>query len=118
MASFPVLKTGAVAQYPASRAFQYRNQILRFVDGNEQKYRDSAGPLHRWVIRLDQLDPTELAAIEDFFLTNQGAFASFSFTDPWDSAVYSNCSISADNLGTMTKEELQNLASITIVENR
>jgi hypothetical protein len=118
MATFPVLKTGAVAQYPASRAFQYQNQILRFVDGNEQRYRDSAGPLHRWVIRLDYLDATELAEIEDFFRNNQGSFASFAFVDPWDNTSYPNCSIAGDTLVTVAKDESRNTTSLTILENR
>jgi hypothetical protein len=118
MATFPALSTGAVAQYPASRTFRYRNQALRFVDGNEQRYRDSAGPLHQWTIRLDGLDATELAAIEDFFLSNQGRFASFTFIDPWDNTSYSNCSISSDDLSALFQEESRSGTSITIVENR
>lgn len=118
MAAFPVLKTGAVAQYPAARTFVYRNQALRFVDGNEQRYRDSAGPLHRWTIRLDLLDATEMAALEDFFFGNQGRFAGFTFVDPWDGSSYSNCSIAADELTATAQHDFRNSTSITIVENR
>jgi phage-related protein len=118
MATFPVLKTGAVAQYPASRAVQYQNQILRFVDGGEQRYRDASTGLHRWTIRLDYLDATELAAIEDFFLSNQGSFNSFAFTDPWDNTAYPNCSIVGDHLGTISKQEFRHVTSVTIAENR
>ena len=118
MATFPPLKTGAVAQYPAVRAFQYQNQIVRFVAGNEQRYRVSAGPLHRWIVRLDYLDATEMAAIEDFFGANQGSYASFAFTDPWDNSSYPSCSIVGDHLGVLAKHELRNTTSVTIVENR
>src|ERR1700677_1084263 len=93
MATFPPLKTSAVAQYPAIKALRYQNQIVRFVDGNEQRYRDSAGPLQRWTIRLDKLDETELAAFDNFFLSNQGSFTSFVFIDPWDGTSYPNCSL-------------------------
>src|SRR5215472_1737758 len=113
MAAFPILKTGAVAQYPAIRASQYRNQILRFVDGNEQRYRDSAGPIHRWTIHFDYLDATEMAAIQDFFQANQGSFENFAFTDPWDNTAYQNCSIIGDNLAELAKQEFQNITSIT-----
>ena len=118
MATFPALKTGAVLQYPAGRTFQYQNQVLRFVDGNEQRYRDAAGPLHRWTIRLDYLDATELAAIEDFFAANQGSFANFAFVDPWDNTSYSNCSIASDTLSLISQDDFRNLTSITIMENR
>ncbi|MGA3240928.1 MAG: DUF2460 domain-containing protein [Bryobacteraceae bacterium] len=118
MATFPSLKTGAVAQYPAIKSLRFQNQIVRFVDGNEQRYRDSAGPLHQWVIRLDQLDETELASLESFFLSNQGSFASFIFIDPWNATSYPNCSIGSDQLQLTSVEELQNATSVTVTENR
>jgi len=118
MATFPPLKTGAVAQYPATKSVRFQNQIVRFLDGNEQRYRDSAGPLHRWSIRLNQLDETELASLEAFFLSNQGSFASFTFIDPWDSASYPNCSAGSDQLELTCVEELRNTTSMTVTENR
>jgi phage-related protein len=118
MAAFPTLRTQAVAQYPSSRALRYQNQKLRFVDGYEQRYRDAAGPLHQWTIRLNQLDETEMAAIEQFFLENQGRFTTFSFTDPWDGAVYPICTVSADTLNLSFVAEMRGQATLTIVENR
>jgi len=56
MATFPVLKTGVVMQYPASSTIRYSNLRVQFVDGFEQRYRDYATPLHEWVIRLNLLD--------------------------------------------------------------
>jgi hypothetical protein len=93
MATFPILKTGAVIQYPATRQSRYQNQALRFLDGTEQRYRDCAGPLLRWQIPLSLLDESELAAIEQFFEDNQGAFGSFAFTDPWDGTAHPDCSL-------------------------
>jgi hypothetical protein len=118
MAAFPPLKTGAVAQYPANQAIRYQNQIVRFVDGNEQRYRDSAGPLHRWTIRLDMLDETEMASIENFFLLNQGSFASFAFVDPWSGASYPNCSIEGDALQMNSLDDWRNATSLIVSENR
>ena len=77
MATFPKLKTNAIAQYPLARREQFQNQTVRFVDGSEQRYRDSAGARLEWDIQLSQLDEGELAAIEEFFLASQGAFGSF-----------------------------------------
>ena len=62
-APFPKLKTNAMAQYPATKRVRLQNQVLWFVDGRQQRYRDSAGPLHQWEIRLDQLDESEMAAL-------------------------------------------------------
>jgi len=42
------------------------------------------GRCNRWEIRLAALDESEMAALEQFFLDNQGGFGNFAFTDPWD----------------------------------
>ncbi|MGC2819953.1 MAG: hypothetical protein WA198_09735 [Candidatus Sulfotelmatobacter sp.] len=52
MATFPTLKTGAMAQYGSSRARRFSTQVLRFVDGSEQRFPDFGTPLLQWVIRL------------------------------------------------------------------
>lgn len=118
MANFPKLKTGAIAQYPTGKTFRFRNQILRFVDGTDQRYRDSAGPLHIWEIRLDKLDEREMAGIEAFFAENQGSFGNFTFTDPWDGQVYPNCSLASDSLSLVSLNEMQGTVALKVIENR
>lgn len=115
---FPKLSTNAVAQYPATRKVSFRNQVLRFVDGAAQRYRDSIGPLRQWDIRLDQLDEREMAAIERFFAANQGCFGNFEFTDPWDGQVYRNCSFASDALGLVSMAEMNGRTSFTVRQNR
>ena len=117
MATFPKLKTGAIAQYPMARSEQYQNQTVRFVDGSEQRYRDSSGARLAWQIELSELDEGELASIEEFFLSNQGAFGSFSFTDPWDGHVYDNCSMSAGSLALLTSGEMRGSTKLAVVKN-
>ncbi len=118
MATFPKLKTNAVAQYPATKTLRFQNQTLRFVDGREQRYRDSGGPLHRWEIHLNALDESELAALEQFLDQNQGRLSSFAFTDPWDGTAYANCSLARDDLELIALGEMQGKTSLTVVENR
>ena len=118
MATFPTLKTHAAMQYPATRQVRYQNQALRFLDGTEQRYRDCAGPLLRWQIPLSLLDEGEVAAIEQFFADNQGAFGSFAFTDPWDGTVHPNCSLETDTLQTTASGEMDGATVLTVVENR
>jgi hypothetical protein len=118
MATFPKLKTKAVAQYPATRSLQYRNQTVRFLDGTDQRYRDASGPLHRWIIRLSELDEGELAAMEGFFLSNEGRFGSFVFVDPWDGTSYPTCSLAGDEVDLTAVAEMQGQTSLTVVENR
>jgi hypothetical protein len=118
MANFPTLKTGAVAQYPATVTLRHRNQTVRFVDGVEQRYRDSARPLRRWLLMVDQLDESEASAVEKFLAENQGAFANFGFTDPWTGVHFPNCSIEDDALDISFSGEMHGSTLVTIVENR
>jgi hypothetical protein len=116
--TFPKLKTDAVAQYPATKVLRFQNQVLRFLDGTEQRYRDCAGALHTWKIRLDQLDEGEMAALEEFFVSSQGAFGPFAFTDPWDGRSYADCSLDMDEMELDAVEEMRGSTSLTIRENR
>ena len=118
MATFPSLKTNAVAQYPAQRTLRFQNQSLRFVDGTEQRYRDSAGALHQWDILLDELDDAEMTALEAFFLGNQGAFATFTFTDPWDGTAYTNCCLASGQLDQLHNGEMLGGTRLTVMEHR
>ena len=118
MATFPKLKTGAVAQYPATRSPRFQNQVLRFIDGADQRYRDSAGVLHQWEIHLDDLDEREMAAVEGFFSDNQGCFGNFAFTDPWDGQTYPNCSFAADELDLISLMEMRGRVSLKVIGNR
>jgi hypothetical protein len=115
---FPKLKTGAVMQYPAQRRLEYRTSVLRFVDGGEQRYRESAKELRRWAIRLDLLDDTEVAGVEEFFEAQQGRFASFPFTDPWDGTTYPSCSLESDEIGAEWQGEGRCRTVVTVIENR
>src|SRR5580693_8130244 len=118
MATFPQLKTGAVAQYPATKSLRFQNQTVRFLDGSEQRYRDGAGALHRWVFQLSELDESEMAAFERFFDENQGRLGSFAFTDPWDGTLYADCSLASDELALGSLAEMRTTTSLTVVENR
>jgi len=115
---FPTLKTGAVAQYPARRTLQFKTDGIRFLDGTEQRFRDSPSVLHRWTIQLDLLDESELVALDQFFVSNQARFGSFSFTDPWDGTVYPNCSLAGDTYGFQLSAEMRGKATLTVCQNR
>ncbi len=117
VSAFPKLKTGVVAQYPCVRRAEYGTEVLRFVDGSEQRYR-KRGRGRRWVIRLQLLDETELARVEEFFAAQQGRFGSFAFEDPWDGTVYADCSFAEDELGMELAGEGRGRVAVVIRENR
>jgi hypothetical protein len=118
MASFPPLKTGAVAQYPAERTPQFSTQVYRFLDGSEQRFPSFPGVLQQWTIRLDLLDEGELENLREFFLSEEGRAGSFSFVDPWTATVYANCSFGSDTLALQFQGPQNGATQITVKENR
>jgi phage-related protein len=118
MATFPLLKTGAVMQYPAKATIRYSNRLIKFVDGGEQRYRDTPAPLHEWLIRLDMLDEAEMKAFEEFFVEQEGQFGSFLFTDPKDSVQYPDCSLMIDDFDFTLDGERRGKTSMVVKENR
>lgn len=117
MATFPILKTGAIAQYPAERQIRFNTQVLEFIDGTEQRFRDYSQALRRWVIRLDLLDAAELQAVASFF-DNAGPVSVFSFIDPWDATVHASCVIESPELKTELLGEWNGRTELTIREKR
>jgi phage-related protein len=118
MANFPALKTGAVAQYGSDRSRQFSTQVLRFVDGNEQRFPGYGAPLRRWVIRLELLDESELNTLEVFFENEGGRAGTFSFTDPWDGTVYATCSFDSDEMVLEFQEAARGKTQVIVKENR
>jgi phage-related protein len=118
MASFPALKTGAVAQYGSDRARQYSTNVLRFLDGSEQRFPGFGAPLLQWVIRLELLDESELENLELFFESVGGRAGTFSFTDPWDGTVYSSCSFGGDVLTLEFDDVARGKTQLIVKENR
>jgi hypothetical protein len=118
MSNFPLLKTGAVLQYPATRHIQNSTCVLRFVDGTEQRFREYQSPIRRWTVRLDLLDETEMAAMEEFLTSQQGQSGCFSFTDPWDGTVYANCSLESDVIPLEFGGLFRGRTTLVVKENR
>lgn len=118
MSAFPTLKTGAVLQYPAQKETRFATEVVRFIDGSEQRFREYQTPVHRWMIRLDLLDQSELQVIREFFRTQGGAAGAFTFTDPWDGTTYPNCSIDGGEMTQQLVDEMKGKTSLMVRENR
>ncbi len=117
MSDFPTLKTGAVLQYPAQKEIYFATQVLRFVDGSEQRFRQYSSPLRRWLIRLDLLDPSELQSLRAFFQAQAGEAENFTFTDPWDGVRYTNCSLADGEMMQHLLDEVSGATSLAVKEN-
>jgi hypothetical protein len=118
MSTFPRLKTGAVAQYPAGRTAGYATAVFRFLDGSEQRFRQRGTAATRWLIELDLLDDTEMSQICEFFASQQGRFGTFSFEDPWDASVHPNCSFEDDELTIEMTGEARAKMRLVVKENK
>jgi hypothetical protein len=114
MTAFPVLKTGAVAQYPLQGSIRFRTEAVRFLDGSQQKYRIYGGGLRRWSVKLALLDDQELATLIAF--ADQQGSAPFAFTDPATGQSVSRCVIGADRFQARARGEMQSDAEIAIEE--
>lgn len=118
MNDFPVLATGAVTQYPAERNLVFSTQVVRFLDGSEQRFREIAQPLHRWVIQLDNLSEREMNQLREFFRIQDGGAEPFRFTDPWDGTQYPACSLDTDQMVELFAGQGGAKTTLAITENR
>jgi phage-related protein len=98
MATFPVLSSGAVAQYPASVEFSQSVQVLRFLDGSDQRYLNQGRQYRRWQIRLDLLNDSEMNQLEAFFLAQSGEYSPFVFPDPFSGQNVQNCRLGTSGI--------------------
>lgn len=95
MANFPVLSSGAVTQYPAVAGSGQSAQVIRFIDGSDQRYLMQGRALRQWQIRLNLLNETELQELEAFFMAQSGDYSSFVFPDPFSGSEVANCRFAA-----------------------
>lgn len=114
MATFPVLKTGAVAQYPLDFGVRFSTQSVRFMDGSQQKFRLYGTGLRRWTVKLDLLDEQELGTVIAF-VEQQGS-AAFAFTDPLTGATAATCVIAGQQFNASMKTEMNGQTMVVIEE--
>lgn len=114
MAIFPVLKTGAIAQYPLDSGVSYSTQAVRFMDGSQQKFRLIGTGLRQWTLKLDQLDEQELAAVIAF-VEEQGS-AVFAFTDPVTGDNVATCIVSGQQFDATMSGEWSGRTTVVIAE--
>ena len=112
--TFPVLKTGAVAQYPLERGVRFSTQAVRFLDGSQQRFRLYGSGLRRWTVKLDLLDEQELGAVIAF-VEAQGR-AVFAFTDPLSGTAAVKCVISGEQFEATMTSEASGQATVVIEE--
>jgi Conserved hypothetical protein 2217 (DUF2460) len=116
MASFPLLSSGAVTQYPVQLITGQGTQVIRFLDGSDQRYLMQGKPLRRWQIRMDLLNDRELEQLEAFFEEQEGDYLPFSFPDPFSGATVANCRLGNSSLASNYLAASVGSAALWVIE--
>jgi hypothetical protein len=98
MATFPVLSSSAITQYPIPLTTGQASQVIRFLDGSDQRYLVQGKMLRSWEIRLNLLNEAEIQRIEEFFILQQGDYSRFIFPDPFTGSNVPDCRLGAAGL--------------------
>jgi hypothetical protein len=91
MLTFPTLSTGAVAQYPLPISYTSPVEIIRFIDGTDQRFVSRGRSLRSWHVQLSFVNDDEIAQLEDFFGALGGQYSQFAFPDPYSGQLVPNC---------------------------
>ncbi len=116
MESFPLLQSGAITQYPASVVATQPVQVIRFIDGTDQRCLARGRVLRQWQIQLNLLSDEEMAQLEAFFLSVIGDQQMFSFQDPFTNSVVPNCRLSSPEYAGTYLNLNQGATTLLIVE--
>ena len=113
---FPTLSSGAITQYGSPIGFVWPAQVVRFVDGADQRFLACGRVFRRWLINLRLLNESEIASVEAFFGAMEGEFLTFDFPDPISGASVPNCRIGAPELISEYQDVDVAATSIWVVE--
>lgn len=116
MATFPSLKSGAITQYPLESMTGQGAQVIRFLDGTDQRYLTHGRALRAWQVHLNLLDEDEISSLETFFVEQLGGYSTFTFPDPVSESDVSFCRFGDDSLVTNYQETDDAGSSFWIIE--
>jgi hypothetical protein len=103
-------------QYPAPVSTGQGAQVIRFLDGSDQRYLTQPRMLRQWQIRLDLLNETEIQQLEIFFASQLGDYSPFTFPDPFSGSDVPNCRVGAPALLTEYLGVDMSSTSIWVIE--
>jgi len=79
---FPQMGSGSIAQFPVSRAREWRSIVNVMESGEQISLPDTSGGLIQWRLSYQELTGQEAANLNSLFQASQGQFAPFIFLDP------------------------------------
>lgn len=116
MATFPLLSSNAVTQYPAPLALVRAGRIVRFIDGSDQRFIALGKTLRSWQIKLSLLNETELSQLEIFYEAQAGEYSLFDFVDPFSGSTVPNCRFGAPTFITAYQATDVGASSFWVIE--
>ena len=116
MNSFPKLSTQAVMQYPAPMTTGQGAQVIRFLDGSDQRYLMQGRSYRTWRIQLELLNEAEIAQLEVFFAQQSGDYSTFVFPDPFSGTTVANCRFASPEMVTTYSDIDDGSALIWVIE--
>lgn len=116
MLTFPVLTSGAVAQYPLPISYTSPVQVIRFIDGTDQRFLERGKALRSWHVQLSFVNEDEIHQLENFFQSIAGQYSMFSFPDPYSGQTVPNCVLGENALITDYLATDLSSASFWVVE--
>lgn len=116
MLSFPLLNTGAVAQYPLPLSYTLPVEVIRFIDGTDQRFVARGKALRSWHVQFSFLSEDEINRLETFFESMGGQYSMFSFPDPYSGQIVPNCVLGEATLITDYVATDLSSSSVWVVE--
>ena len=102
---FPQLSTGAIAQFPFGKIRSVRTVENALPDGSLLVSPDSTSSRITWNLHFNELLPSEMLELQEFYSACIGPFSAFTFIDPADNMLISSSDLtnSAWNLSLSLK---------------
>ncbi|MBI4904155.1 MAG: DUF2460 domain-containing protein [Acidobacteria bacterium] len=113
MADFPLLNSGAKAQYPLRQTIKFETHVMKFVDGGEQRFRQHRGAEKEWELQLSALGSDEARRLSAFVDEQAGRQGEFPFQDP-QSGVVAASHLTDDSLQVMQTDDEKHVLQVSV----
>lgn len=98
MEEFPVLRSGALVQYPVRRGQGTVHMNVEFWGGGGQSYVRKKANALTWMLKYVGLSEEEVAYLLEFCEKHEESGMLFSFRDPIEGTLYDHCRVEPDSI--------------------
>lgn len=104
MLNFPKLSSGAISQYPTVQQTTALTNVMKFIDGSEQRFASSGKGLQAWQVSYELLNEQEFASIISFIQSTQAGTQAFAFRDPRTGITHNCCRLDLHQFKALYRE--------------